>query len=153
MIDTRDNIKGKAYAELYEVIKRFSKQEYETIPKEVIKNIQKNMDKDYIWKYDNNKELEEQNFLVETKALIVELYERYLCPQNKKEFWNNYDRICLNMIEEKKKAEYNPENIFQSRTIITKEEIKNNYLPEKVKKDNLFKILFKKVKNFFMKKI
>ena len=152
MIDTRENIKSKAYTELYEVIKRFSKQEQEKIPKEVIENIQNKMDKNYIWKYDDTKELEEQNFLTETKALIVEMYERYLCQQNKKEFWNNYDRICLNMIEEKKKAEYNPENIFQSRAIITTEETKDTCLPEKVKEESLFKRLINKVKSFFMKK-
>lgn len=150
MIDTKEMVKSKAHTELNEVIKRLSKQELEKIPEQVIKNIQETMDKEYIWRYDNTKELEEQNLMVETKALIVEMYERYLCSEDKKEFWNNYDRICLNMIEEKKKEEYNPDNIFKTKHII-KEEIKNTNLPKEIKKEKLFKRLINKIKCFFLR--
>lgn len=40
--------------------------------------------------------------MVETKALIVEMYERYLCPPEEKEYWKKYDEECLLLIEEKK---------------------------------------------------
>lgn len=151
MIDTKEMIKSRSHTELNEVIKKLSKQELEKIPEQVIKNIQETMDKEYIWKYDDTKELEEQNLMVETKALIVEMYERYLCSEDKKEFWSNYDRICLNMIEEKKKEEYNPDNIFKTKHMI-KEEIENTKLPKEIKKENLFKRLVKKIMSFFIKK-
>ena len=56
------------------------------------------------------------------------------------------------MIEEKKKEEYNPDNLFRSKHII-KEEIKNTNLPEEIKKENLFKRLINKIKSFFIRKI
>jgi len=151
VIDTKGNIKSMAHTELYEIIKRLTKQEQEKIPQNVIKNIHNTMDRSYTWKYDNNKKIEEQNLLVETKALIVEMYERYLCPENQKKFWNNYDRICLNMIEEKKAQEYNPDNIFKKKHTIN-EEIKNIQLPDKIKKETVFKKLINYIKNMFNRK-
>ena len=151
MIDTKDGLLSKAHKELYEVIKRLSKQELSKIPDSVIINIQKTMDKDYVWKYDDGKELDEQNLLVETKALIVEMYERYLCPEDKKEFWNKYDRICLNMIDEKKKEEYNPDNIFKTKRNTQTADVNIN-LPIQVKKDNIFKRIINKIKEIFIKK-
>lgn len=138
MIETKEMIKSKAHTELNEVIKRLSKQELEKIPEQVIRNIHETMDKEYIWKYDDTKELEEQKLLVETKALIVEMYERYLCSEDKKEFWSNYDRVCLNMIEEKKKEEYNPDNIFKEKQY-AQDRVENNNLPIETRRENFLK--------------
>lgn len=51
----------------------------------------------------------------ETKALIVEIYEKYLCLENEKEFWKEYDKICINKIEEQKKVMYKYKNIFKKK--------------------------------------
>lgn len=121
-MDTKELVYKRAHTELYEVIKKLSKQELEKIPQNFIENLKNNIDNKYVWKYDNTKKIEEQNFLVETKALIVEMYERYLCPDDKKEFWNNYNRICLNMIEDKKREEYDPNILFKNKQEINKTE-------------------------------
>lgn len=156
MVNTKEMMYKKAHTELYEVIKKLSKQELEKIPQNFIDNLKKNLDNEYEWKYDDTKTLEEQDFLIETKALLVEMYERYLCPEDKKEFWNNYDRICLKMIEDKKREEYNTDNIFKDKNkaidvSVNKEYQENltmqsNNLPKEIK-DNLFT----KVINFFKK--
>lgn len=106
MIQTKSMRYKKAYTQLNEIIKVLSKSEIEKIPIELIKNIEVNMDIKYKWEYDNSKKLLEQNLMPETKALIVEIYERYLCDEDEKEFWKEYDKICLNSIEEKKKNAY-----------------------------------------------
>lgn len=148
MANDKELMYKKAHVELYEVIKRLSKQELEKIPYNFIDNLKNSLDNEYKWKYDDTKSLEEQDFLVETKALLVEMYERYLCSEDKKEFWDNYDRICLNMIEEKKRQEYNPDNIFKDRNQNkNREEEKvgsTNNLPAEIKES-----LFTKVINFF----
>lgn len=150
MTITKDLVYKKAYTELYEVIKKLSDQELSKIPSNFIENLKNNRDDKYNWEYDDTKKLEEQNFLVETKALIVEMYERYLCPEDKKEFWNNYDRICLNMIEEEKKKEFNPDNIFKKRnneTANIAQKVEENInLPAEIKES-----FFTKVAKFLKK--
>lgn len=113
MIQTKNTIYKRAYTELNEIIKELSKAELEKIPSELIRNIELNIDKEYKWKYDKSKTLLDQDLMPETKALIVEIYEKYLCPENEKEFWKEYDKICINKIEEQKKAMYNGKEIFR----------------------------------------
>lgn len=138
MVHTEELIYKKAYTELYELVKRLSKEQLSKIPQSFISNLKRNKDNEYVWQYDDSKELEKQNFMLETKALIVEMYERYLCPEDKKEFWSNYDRICLNMIEEKKKEEYNPDNIFKEKQY-AQERVENNNLPVETRRENFLK--------------
>ena len=157
MVDTEELVYRKAYTELSEVIKRLTSIELSKIPQRAIENVRANMDTEYIWEYDESKGVEEQDFLVETKALIVEMYERYLCPEDKKEFWKKYDQICLNMIEEKKREEYNPGDIFKNietmeEDIKKTEEIQENNLPIEVKKEGLLKRVINYIKNLLKKR-
>lgn len=113
MIQTKNARYKRAYTELNEIIKELSKEELEKIPNELIRNIETNIDKEYKWEYDKSKTLLDQDLMPETKALIVEIYEKYLCPENEKEFWKEYDKICINKIEEQKKAMYDGKDIFR----------------------------------------
>lgn len=115
MIQTKNARYKRAYTELNEIIKELSKAELEKIPNEIIRNIETNIDKEYKWKYDKSKALLDQDLMTETKALIVEIYEKYLCPENEKEFWKEYDKICINKIEEQKKAMYDGKEIFRKK--------------------------------------
>lgn len=115
MIQTKNERYKKAYTELNEIIKELSKAELEKIPNELIRNIETNIDKEYKWKYDNSKALLDQHLMPETKALIVEIYEKYLCPENEKEFWREYDKICISKIEEQKKVKYNAKDVFRRK--------------------------------------
>ena len=129
----------KAYVELYEIIKALPEEEQEKIPKTLLKNLKDNMSKEY---------------KIETKALFVELYERYLAPKEEKNFWDKYDKICNNMIEEKKLKLYDTENIFKNKQqdkeekISNKKEEKNN-LPIEIKKENIIKRFLKFMRDIF----
>ena len=103
----------KAYVELYELIKHLSDEEREKIPEYFIEYLNSNMDTNYKFSIDNEKGLLEQDYMVETKALIVKLYEKYFAPESEKEFWNEYHKLCFNMIEEQKRKNYNDGNIFK----------------------------------------
>lgn len=151
MVDTKEIVYKKAYTELNEVFKRLSNIELSKIPNRLIENSRANMDTEYIWEYDDNKKIEEQDFLAETKALIVEIYERYLCPEDKKEFWKKYDQICLDIIEKKKKNDYNAEKIFTTRESKQQDikEINNNNLPVQIKKEGILKMVINYIKSFF----
>lgn len=108
----------KAYVELYEMIKFLSDEEREKIPRYFIEYIHNNMDVNYTFNIDNTKGLLEQKYMVETKALIVKIYEKYFADESETEFWNKYHRICFNMIEEEKKVKYDSDNFLANNTII-----------------------------------
>ena len=93
MIQEKKILYKKAYVELLELIKNLSKQEQNKIPKQIIDYLEKNKDTNYIFRIDENKEILEQEYMVETKALIVKLYEKFLVLENEKELWKKYDII------------------------------------------------------------
>ena len=96
----------KAYTELDEILRKMSMAERNKIPKELIINIKREKDYNYIFNYDSSKDLLQQILKPETKALLVELYKKYLAPEEEKEMWKEYDKICFRIIEEEKKRNY-----------------------------------------------
>ena len=144
----------KAYVELIEIIKVLNEEQRNAIPNTFIQYAKNNMDPDYSFDYDTSKTINEQNLSVETQALLVELYERYWAPANEKEFWEKYDRICTNMIEEEKTANYTS-NLFEDNYVSTnptepKEEPIQN-LPTIVENKSIFKKILSFIKNIFNK--
>ena len=136
----------KAYVELNEIIKRMPMAEKRKIPKEFRRNLYDEMDRNYSFKYDEKKDILKQNLKTETKALLVELYERFLAPKKERESWQKYDQICLKMLDEKKRENYNPNQVF-----INKNVEKANDSEEKmsliVKKRNLFEKILEFLKH------
>ena len=104
----------KAHTELYEIIKNLSDEEKNKIPDEFINNLQKDIDDTYLFHFDKSKTVFEQDLMTETKALLVQIYAKYLAPENEAELWKNYNHICQNELEKKRKENYNPNNIFKS---------------------------------------
>lgn len=141
----------KAYVELYEIIRALSKEEKEKIPKTFLKNLKDNMDKEYNFTLDSEKNILNQQYKIETKALFVELYERYLATEKEKRFWDRYDKICQNMIEEEKQKKYDPDNLFRNYTerIITEENATGDEVSIVTYRESIFKRLINKIKRMF----
>ena len=143
----------KAYVELYEIIKVLPEKEQKKIPKLVLKNLKDNMDKEYKFILNKDNDILNQKYRIETKALFVELYERYLASKEENEIWDKYDKICNNIIEEEKRIKYNSDNIFKNRKLekedltFKKENVRN--LPIETKKENIIIKFFKFIKNIF----
>lgn len=156
------NIKyKKAYVELNEILKYLSNEQRDKISTNFINNISNNMDKDYKYTFDESKGIFEQNLMVETEALLVEIYERYLAPDIEKEVWQKYDRLCLDKIENEKRKIYNA-NILDEKNTINKQDLvinnedslnekSNNNLPVKYKKEKIFDKIIKFIKRVFGK--
>lgn len=115
----------KAYTEILEILKYIPKEEYERIPKEKILFFEENCDKNYEFKFDINKSLDEQEFLRETNAIIVVLFRDYFATDTQKE---KLQRILLEnerKYQEELREKYNPDDIFKKKQVdIKKEEIK-----------------------------
>ena len=143
----------KAYVELYEIIKILPEEDPKKIPKIVLENLKDNMDKEYKFILDKDRDILNQKYRIETKALFVELYERYLVSKEESETWDKYDKICNNMIEEEKRIKYNSDNIFKNRKL-EKEELAfpkehESNLPIEIKKGNIIIKFLKFIKNIF----
>lgn len=105
---------ANAYSEVLEILKYISKEDYEKIPNSKIKLFETNHNKEYIFKYNPNKTLDEQNVSKTAKAIIAILFRDYWATEIQKEkiiTKQNYDRMQL---EEEKKERYNSNNIFKN---------------------------------------
>ena len=138
----------KAYVELNEIIKRMPIVDKQKIPKEFKKNLYIEMDKNYNFSYDDEKGILEQKIKVETKALLVELYEKFFAPEEEKKSWKKYDQICLNMLEAKKRIKYNPDHLFENESQEINDDPKDKIQLE-VKKSSILKKIFELVKHIY----
>ena len=105
---------ANAYSEVLEILKYISKEDYEKIPNSKIELFETNHNKEYIFKYNPNKTLDEQNVSKIAKAIIAILFRDYWATEIQKEkiiTKQNYDRKQL---EEKKKERYNSDNLFKN---------------------------------------
>ena len=144
----------KAYSELYEIIKALNEEEKRKIPISYINFIDSNRDKEYSFTFDKNKSLLMQDIKVETKALLVNLYEKYIAEDDEKEYWKKYNYKCFEIAEEEKRKKYNPdifnkgvekENKVEEQEVKELVEYKENW-KSKIKK--FFKKIFgKNIKN------
>lgn len=105
---------ANAYSEVLEILKYISKEDYEKIPNSKIELFETNHNKEYIFRYNPNKTLDEQNVSKTAKAIIAILFRDYWATEIQKEkiiTKQNYDRKQL---EEKKKERYNSDNLFKN---------------------------------------
>ena len=148
MIVSEKSIYKKIYRELYEVIDILSENEKDKISKEVIENIKQNMDNEYSFKIDKNNSLLEQNLLPQTQAMLIKLYEKYLCSEEEKEKWNLYDKMCYVKVQKMKMETYKGHTTLsemrkneQKLPVIDK----NNEMIE-MKKESFIKKIIRKIK-------
>lgn len=78
-----------AYKELYLIILNLNKEMREKIPKNVVENIERKMDKTYDFNIEEGKDIFSTEYMLETKALFLELYTRYIA-EDEEEFWEVY---------------------------------------------------------------
>lgn len=135
-----------AYKEVYVILQNIDEKDYDLVPKNFIKMVEHNMNKDYDFKLDINKDFEEQDLLQETKTILAYLYLNYWGTEEEKVRIKEKFKQDIAVSEEKKKQKYNPNDLFE----------KTNYIPQKVavqiveyKKENFFTKLVKNIKKFW----
>ena len=143
---------NKRLAEVDVILNYLSQENYQKIPKEIIQAIKENMDKDYIWEYDKSKELEDQDVSRDTIAFLSYINMEYLLDEKQKEYMEKMYESNERKLEEEKAKQYSVDDIFKRKSIekeqiINTEETQENALV--VYKENFFKKIFTKIKNFF----
>ena len=143
---------ANAYSEVLGILKCISTEEYNKIPKEKIKLFEEYSNKEYIFNYDSNKTLDEQNVSKRAKAVIAILFRDYWATDTQREkiiAKQNYDR---QKVEQELMKKYNPDNLFKKKEQI--EEInKNKECKDLVeyKEESFIIIILKKIKKIFKK--
>lgn len=153
MTNEKSLLYKQAHVELYEIIKNITEKERLKIPEAFISNLVKNSDDSYIFQYDKSKNILEQNLMNETKALLIQMYIKYIAPEEEKELWKDYNRICLNDIEKEKNNKYNYENLFKDQYNSVKPINKTvtNELSLVEYKESILKKIWNKILSIFKK--
>ena len=140
---------NKRLVEVNQVLMQLSEENIAKIPEDVILNIRNKMDKDYEWKYDENKELSEQELPKDTIAILSYINLEYLLNEQQKKLMNEIYKNNEIEFQKKLREKYNPDNIFKNK----KEEtvIENTNLPVEIKKETFFKKLISFIKGLFNK--
>jgi len=97
---------AKAYTEVEVVISILDDSLKKKIPTEIIQTLAENKDKEYVFNYDFNKPIYEQNICMEAKIILSTLYKDYLCSDEERKKWKEYDLFCLMKKEDAKKRDY-----------------------------------------------
>lgn len=118
---------ANAYSEVLEILKYISKEQYNKIPNELIKVYEENSDKNYYFKYNPEKTLEEQKVLKITKIIIAILFRDYWATDEQKAKIIANQNNNRKKLENKKIEKYNAEEVFKKNEII-KEEVKEESL-------------------------
>ena len=112
MVQEKKAMYCKALVELNEIIKHMQPELKNKIPKEIQEEFEENMDKEYTFTYDENISLKEQNIMPETQGLLSVLYSNYLCSEEEKKKWQEYDNFYKQKQYEQKQSEIEKKELF-----------------------------------------
>jgi hypothetical protein len=139
-----------ALSEVSVILQHLELKELKKIPREIVTKIESNKSLEYNYIIDNNKKLEEQDILPETKAILANLYRDYIATDDRKETIKKKERVQILEIEERKRKLYNPDNIFKDKQILEKNEDIKLIVKDEKKETFIIKI-FKFIRNILKK--
>ena len=144
--DTKEKemIYSRAYRELYVIISNLTEDMKEKIPKNVIENISRKMDRTYDYNLENN-DIFNTEYMVETKSLFLELYIRYIA-EDEEDFWEVYKEKRNDLFKKEIEKEYIviKDGINRVNDIIEEKEEKN-FLSSQIREKNIIEKFFKKI--------
>lgn len=120
---------GNAYKEVLEILKHISQEDYDKIPEEKVAFFERNSNKNYAFKYDINKTLDEQNVSKKAKIIIAILFRDYWATDEQRE---------------KIKVKEQHDRQIKEQEIQNKNNLDNNLKNENITSDNNKITLYKK---------
>lgn len=112
--NTKDIEYSNAYSELLEIFKYLDKQDYNKIPKNILDMIHANSNKNYIFKYDTSKDLNNQSISSKTKEILAAFFCEYWATPEQKAQIDSYDKNYYKNKEMLAHEKYNPDSIFKN---------------------------------------
>ena len=144
---------AKSYKEIIEILKYTKKSDVKKIPKEKIIMWKTNMDKNWNFKVDTSKNLEDQKILAETRAIIANIFYDYWATDYQKQRIDEKDKKIAEIQEIQKREMYNPDNIFKNKKVTEYNDIsEEKYGLTVIKEDKWYNKLLKRIQNIFNRK-
>ena len=149
---------ANAYTEVLDILKYISKEDYEKIPKSKIKVFEENSNKNYSFKYDVDKTLEEQNVSEIAKMIIAILCrdywttneQRYVIIKKQREAREEQERQIRERIEQNRQIK---EDSLKVIDVSSDLDLDLDYARgtnlEIYKEKNIFKRIISKIKEIF----
>ena len=138
---------NKRLVEVSTILNHLNKSDYDKIPKEIIETIERNKDIEYVWNYDETKDLKNQNVSKDTIAILSYINMQYLLNEEQKiavqEIFNENQK----KIENIKKEKYNADNLFKNKRNEKNEVKKETQALVAYKERNFIEKLFDKIKS------
>ncbi len=148
MVEAKINNYKKALVEVDAVLSCLDYNEYKKIPANIIDAIENNKDEEYTYDYDEELEYEDWSLMPETKAILYNIFKKYLATEEQRKYLQQKERLENYKIESEKIKKYNSENLFKKEKEVKKvEQEENNELI--VKRDSSFKRILEKLKSIF----
>lgn len=142
----------EAYQEVYIILNSIKLECRSKIPKNLMKFIDENRQKEYLKEIDISKDLKDQNLKEKTISILAIIYYYYL-TKDEKEKKELYETFCINdqKIEKEIKEKYDIEKLFDKRKEKNNVNIENTneVALTKYKKENIFKSIINKLKKIF----
>lgn len=142
--------------EVYVILNTLNKEDYNKIPSITIQAIEENMNNDYKYELDQNKELQENSMMEGTKEILFNIFRDYLATDEQRE------KIKKIQMEDRMKLEKEKQKLYNNDIYISKSrELKNvKNINEKLNqnaqiieyKENIFIKIVKYIKNIFRRK-
>jgi len=145
---------NKRLVEVDEVLNYLSEEDFQKIPEDIRQIIKENKDKEYVWEYDESKELKDQGLSRDTIIILSYLNMEYLLNEKQKKLMEEIHDLNERKAEEEKVKQYFVDDLFRKNNSEgdKKEEVEQtqgNSLV--VYKESLFSKMINKIKNFFRK--
>lgn len=139
-----------AYKEVIEILKYTKREDVNKIPKYRILLWKTNMKKDYDFKIDKSKSIEEQNLSNEARAIIANIFKKYWATDYQRERIEAKEKQDLEQMEKEKYETYNPDNLFKNKRPSDEIEANNTTCMEMTEyKPSIFRKIIDKIKIIF----
>lgn len=152
----KENMK-KAFKEVNEILKCIPEYEKNKINDKFLRFLEENEEKEYDFKIDNNNDFNEDDYLAETKLLLVKIYMDYWCTEEEK---NKIEKIIIEnekKEQEKNYQKYNVDNIFKKENTkkqqmeVAEKDLISNELIIIEENEGIFKKIINLLKKWFNK--
>ena len=138
---------NKRLVEVDCILKKLDDEYINKIPQEVWDFITENKDENYVFKYDDNKTLAEQNLSIDTISILTYINMEYLLEEEAKRELLDLLKNDEITAEQKKRKKYNPDDLFKKQISLDNRNTAKDLSITEVK-ESVFNKLKNKIKKF-----
>lgn len=150
-----NNIKVNNYknalVEVDAVLDCLQYEEYIKIPPNIINAIKLNKNDEYIFEYDEELDYENWNLMSEAKAILYNLFKKYLATDEQKQYFKQKEQLEIMKLERAKEKKYNTYELFKMKEENISKENKNLKSLIEVKEKKWYKKIFNFIKKYLRK--